>query len=275
MSGLVLVTGGTGFVGSQVVRSLLASGASIRMVVRSGGDPALADIPGIESVRFSDDLFAEQEDWWEDVLRGVATVVHLAWYAEPGKYLLSERNFDCLSGTLRMAKCAIRAGIRRFVGVGTCFEYDTSPGYLSVETPLLPRTPYASCKAASYFSLSSWFALEGIEFLWCRLFYLYGEGEDPRRFVPYLKGRLASGQPAELTSGEQIRDYLDVAVAGRMIAQEVLGDRQGAVNICSGVPITIRQFAESLAQEHGRPELLYFGVRPDNEYDPPCIVGVR
>ncbi|MDF1630580.1 MAG: NAD(P)-dependent oxidoreductase [Alcanivoracaceae bacterium] len=275
MTELVLVTGGTGFVGSQVVRSLLDSGARVRMLVRPNSSDVFASGSGVESVRFSDDLFAESDDWWSEVFSEIDTVIHLAWYAEPGKYLSSELNFHCLSGTLRMAKGAIRAGVRRFVGVGTCFEYDTAAGYLSVDTPLLPRTPYASCKAASYLSLSSWFALAGVEFLWCRLFYLYGEGEDSRRFVPYLRDRLESGQQADLTSGNQIRDYLDVAVAGKMIAEQALAGQQGAVNICSGVPVTIRQLAEQIAEEYGRVDLLNFGARPDNEYDPPCIVGVK
>jgi len=50
---------------------------------------------------------------------------------------------------------------------------------------------------------------------WCRLFYLHGEGEDARRLVPYLRAKLIAGEPAELTSGKQIRDYLDVRDAGR------------------------------------------------------------
>ena len=77
---------------------------------------------------------------------------------------------------------------------------------------------------------------QGIEFAWCRLFYLYGEGEDERRLVPYLRAKLRAGEPAELTSGEQIRDYLDVRDAGRMIVEAALGTVQGPVNICSGMP---------------------------------------
>ncbi len=146
---------------------------------------------------------------------------------------------------------------------------------MSIETALRPSTPYAEAKAAAFTQLSRSLPQHGIEFAWCRLFYLYGEGEDARRLVPYLRGKLSAGEPAELTSGEQIRDYLDVRDAGRMIVDAALGAVQGPVNICSGIPTTIRQFAERIADEYGRRDLLRFGARPNNVVDPPCVVGVR
>jgi dTDP-6-deoxy-L-talose 4-dehydrogenase (NAD+) len=232
-------------------------------------------VENLETMVSTPDLFAENADWWSGVCQGIETVIHVAWYAEPGKYLQSENNLDCLSGTLQMAKGAAQAGVRRFVGIGTCFEYDLSAGMLSIDTPLRPITPYAAAKAAAFLALSKWLPEQGLEFAWCRLFYLYGEGEDARRLVPYLRTRLAAKQPVELTSGNQIRDFLDVGKAGRMIVEAALGHRQGPINICSGQPITVRQLAEQIADEYGRRDLLKFGVRPDNLVDPPCVVGVN
>ena len=57
--------------------------------------------------------------------------------------------------------------------------------------------------------------------------------------------------------------------------EAALGSVQGPVNICSGVPVTIRQLAEQIADEYGRRDLLRFGARPDNPADPACVVGVR
>ena len=133
----------------------------------------------------------------------------------------------------------------------------------------------SGAKAAAFLSLSQWLPLNSVEFAWCRLFYLFGEGEDERRLVPYLRMKLAAGEPVDLTSGNQIRDFLDISEAGRQIAKVALNDRTGAVNICSGVPITVRQMAERVADEYGRRDLLKFGVRPDNIIDPPCVVGLK
>jgi len=275
MTGLTLLTGATGFVGRQVLRALGERGSQVRLVVREDKKVQLANLQSVDSVVFSPDLFAEESRWWANVCQGVDTVVHIAWYAEPGKYLESDKNLDCLIGTLQLAKGAAQAGVKRFVGIGTCFEYELDNGRVSLETPLRPLTPYAGSKVAVFMALSKCLPQLGIEFAWCRLFYLYGEGEDAKRLVPYLRANLAVGLPAKLTSGKQIRDFLDVCEAGQMIAEIVLGHEQGPVNICSGIPITVRQLAERIADEYGRRDLLEFGARPDNLTDPPCVVGVK
>lgn len=274
MTGTVLLTGACGFVGRQVLRALAERGVQVRVVVREGSRGGLPVLEAIEKVIATPDLFGETADWWAEACKGIDTVIHVAWYAEPGKYLQSARNIDCLAGTLQMAKGAARAKVRRFVGIGTCVEYDLAGGVLSVDTPLRPVTPYAGAKAAAFMALSQWLPSQDVEFAWCRLFYLHGEGEDQRRLVPYLRSKLATGEPANLTSGNQVRDFLDVREAGRLITDIALSRKQGAANICSGIPIKVRQLAEQIADEYGRRDLLAFGARPDDPLEPPSVVGV-
>ncbi len=274
-SRLILLTGATGFVGRQVLRALLDRKCRVRAVIRDGKLDRLPHAAALERIITSPDIFAENAGWWATVCGGVDTIIHVAWYAEPGKYLQSMKNEECLSGTLRLAQGAIGANVRRFVGIGTCFEYDLGAGRLTVATALKPSTPYAHAKAEVFEVLSQRLPGHGVEFVWCRLFYLYGEGDDPRRLVPYVRGQLAAGAPAELSSGQQVRDYLDVREAGRMIVELALGPGQGPVNICSETPITVRALAERIADEYGRRDLLHFGARPDNLTDPPVVVGVR
>lgn len=275
MTGVVLLTGATGFVGRQVLRALAEGGVRVRVVVRDEKKSQLISMDGIETVVTTSDIFKENADWYAGVCKGIDTVIHVAWYAEPDKYLQSPKNLDCLIGTLHLAKGANQARVRRFIGIGTCFEYDISGGGLSINTPLRPLTPYAGAKAAAFMVLSQLLPPQGVEFAWCRLFYLHGEGEDARRLVPYLRAKLMVGETAELTSGNQIRDFLDVREAGRMIMKTALSDQQGPINICSGMPITVRQLAEQIADEYGRRDLLKFGARKDNLFDPPYVVGVK
>lgn len=272
---LILLTGATGFVGRQVLRELAARHRRARVIVRQGKQDQVPRSAAIENIIATPDLWSASAAWWDDVCQGVDTVIHAAWYAEPGQYLQSPKNLDCLAGTLHLAQAAGRAKVRRFVGIGTCFEYDLSVGHLSVATPLRPATPYAGAKAAAFMALSQYFPQQGVEFLWCRLFYLHGEGEALARLVPYLRARLMAGEPAQLSSGNQIRDFMDVRDAGRLIVEAAGGRAQGALNICSGTPITVRELAERIADEYGRRDLLQFDARPDNITDPPCIVGVR
>lgn len=271
----VLVTGSTGFVGRQVLDYFVSQDVCLTVIVREGKQSLFANNSAVKNIITTADLFAETTEWWANALKGIDIVVHVAWYAEPGLYLQSSKNLDCLQGTLSMAKGAAQAGVRRIVGIGTCFEYDLSYGMLSSNTPLLPLSPYAAAKAGAYIVLSQVLPAHGIEFAWCRLFYLYGMGEDVRRLVPYLREKLSGGKPADLSSGNQIRDFIDVSEAGRLIGMVALGSKQGPVNICSGVPITVKQLAENIADEYGRRDLLNFRARGDNLIDPPCVVGVR
>lgn len=271
---LVLLTGGTGFVGRQVLDALSKAGVRVRTVIRSGSEARLASVATIADVIVTPDLFLESEAWWESTCRGVDRVAHVAWYAEPGKYLESPKNAVCLEGTMKLARGALAAGVRRFVGIGTCFEYDVAGGELSVDSPLRPWTAYGMAKVAAFEELSRLLPAQGVSFAWCRLFYLYGEGENESRLAPYLHRRLAAGQTAELTTGEQIRDYLDVTEAGRRIAAVVMGNGTGPINVCSGIPTTVRQFAESIADQYGRRDLLQFGARPTNPTDPAKVVGI-
>ena len=79
---LILLTGATGFVGRQVLRALTDRGCRVRAVVVARQQ--IAASPVIDSVIASPDIFAENAAWWIDACRGVDTVIHVAWYAEPG-----------------------------------------------------------------------------------------------------------------------------------------------------------------------------------------------
>jgi nucleoside-diphosphate-sugar epimerase len=271
----ILLTGATGFVGRQIFNNLLDKKVILKVIIRQDKDIFLKDKKNLNiEVINTKDLFKEDADWWTEQCRDVDTIIHTAWYVETGKYLNSLKNLDCLLGSLQLAKGAINAEIKRFVGIGTCFEYDFSKGNLSVKTSLDPKTPYAAAKVGLYKFLSQMLPTKSIEFSWCRLFYMYGEGEDERRLFPFIHKKLSKGEPVELSSGKQIRDFLEVSEVGKIITEISLSNKCGPINICSGVPLSVRQFAEKIADEYGRRDLLKFGARPDNLIDPPFILGL-
>jgi len=270
----ILLTGASGFVGKQIIKALSQFSVNIIPVVRSGKEINFKRISNIKKIISSPDIFKENESWWTNQCKGIDTIIHIAWYAEPGKYLQSPKNIDCLIGSLNLAKGAVNAGVRRFVGIGTCFDYDLSKGTLSIDTPLKPTSSYASAKAALFTFLSKWLPEQSIKFSWCRLFYLYGEGEDERRLVPYIHKRLNKNESVELTKGNKIRDYLNIIEASQIISEVALGDQEGPINVCSGVPVTVKQLAQQIADLYDKRYLLKFGAKPENPMDPSCVVGV-
>lgn len=268
----VFVTGGTGFVGRHVCRQLVAAGHDVTAILRHGSAARLPE--GVARVIEVDNLFTQTPAWWAGHFTEGAHLIHLAWTATPGKYINDPANLGCLAGTLTMAEGAISAGISKITGIGTCIEYRMGDAPLDIDTPLEPQSPYAGAKAAAFMALSTSLAQSDTAFAWCRLFYLYGEGEHPSRLVAHLHGSLAQGKPIDLSQGCQIRDFLDVEEGARRIMAAALGDVTGPVNICSGEGISVRMLATHIAETYGRTDLLKFGARPNNAFDPAVVVGV-
>jgi dTDP-6-deoxy-L-talose 4-dehydrogenase (NAD+) len=269
----ILLTGASGFVGRQIAKALIANGHRLRLVLRAGGlersGLAAAQVQEIET----NDLFAEKADWWASQFEGVDTVIHAAWYVEPGKYLDSPRNIDCVIGSLALAEGAVQAGVRHFIGVGTCFEYKLPNAAITEYSELGPATLYAAAKLALALMLTRRFARSGTGLTWARLFYLFGEGEHPARLFPTLHRKLSAGEPMLLSSGDKIRDFLDVAEAGSLIARLAETGQTGIANVCSGKPVTLRNVAEEIADLYGRRDLLEFGSAAVHPRDPAAVAG--
>jgi dTDP-6-deoxy-L-talose 4-dehydrogenase (NAD+) len=199
--------------------------------------------------------------------------IHLAWYAEPGKYLYSPENVPVMQQSLVLLQTLIDIGCQQFVGVGTCAEYDTDMGFLREDGPTKPATIYAACKLSLYLIGHQMAASAGMKFAWGRLFYLYGEQEDRRRLVPALIHTLRESRPFDATAGEQVRDYLhttDVASALVALAHQ---NAQGIYNIASGVPTTMRNLMETVGDIIGGKDLIRFGAIPYRQWEPMFICG--
>jgi nucleoside-diphosphate-sugar epimerase len=201
------------------------------------------------------------------------TCIHLAWYVKHGKYLHAPQNVDCLIASLALLQELIQVGCPQVVMAGTCQEYDAAAGFLREEGPTCAETLYAACKLSLGLIGRQMAAGTSVRFAWGRIFYVYGPQEDSRRVVPAAIQALAQGRPFPATPGEQVRDYLHVEdVASAFLAMAEKG-ASGIVNIASCTPITVRQLLEAIGRRMGRAELIRFGEKPPNDWDPPFICG--
>jgi nucleoside-diphosphate-sugar epimerase len=269
----VLVTGASGFIGSHVTRTLVERGHKV-IVLAMPGDCMwrLHDIKGAyEIIRgtFQDEKsLSEQLSNWKP-----EGCIHLAWYAEPGKYLESLENLSALQGSLNLLRILSECGCEQFVGAGTCAEYEMRSSPLKETDPLKPETLYARSKLSFEMlgeRLSSQF---GIDFSWGRIFYLFGPQEDPRRLVPAAINKLMCGESFATTEGKQIRDYLhviDIANALTLMVEKRVG---GVFNICSGEPVSIKYILETIGSIFDSTELIQFGSVPYRDWEPMYICG--
>mgnify|MGYP003683298035 FL=1 len=271
----ILITGATGFVGKQVIKRLCDLDVKIYLALRPGKENIFYDIEAVESIIYSQDIFKESAAWWAETCKDIDTIIHLAWYAEPGKYLESSKNNECFEGTVNFAKGAVKAGVKRFLGIGTCVEYKNSSSPLEASSPLNPSTPYAKSKVDTFKYLTTLFQENSIEFLWCRLFYLFGEGEDSRRLAPLLRNSFMNGKSVELSNPGMVKDYLNVQEAGKIIANLAINTHIGAYNVCSGEGITVQTFAEKIADEYNSRDLLECGDVQTHFNGPQFVVGVK
>jgi nucleoside-diphosphate-sugar epimerase len=266
----VLVTGASGFIGSQVTRQLLAHGCEVAVLAMP--DDPLARLQDIEQrlTVLRGDLMDSKgltllADWRPE------GCVHLAWYVEPGKYLDSPLNAVALAASLRLIEILSEAGCAHFVGAGTCFEYEWASGWLHEDGPTDPQTLYAAAKLSLCLTGKQLAALRGMKFAWGRIFYLYGPGEDERRAVPALFKALMAGKEFAATAGEQVRDYLHAEDVAAGFCTLVMKGAEGIYNIGSGVPITMRKLMQTAGEIAGRADLIRFGAYPYRPQDPPFI----
>lgn len=267
----ILLTGSTGFVGSQVARQLLQKGYAVRAHFLEGDDLSrISDIrDNLELLEGH--LFDSTENELADLCRNIDACIHSAWYAVPGKYLRASENLNCVHGSARLFTELGKAGCKRCVGIGTCFEYDSNYGFLSEDTPTKSTSLYAATKTSTFLIGDQLSKIYDMSFAWARLFFLFGPDEDTNRLIPYVINSLLRGERADMTSGYQVRDFLHVEDVASALISVMEREFSGPVNIGSGSPVTVREIVSMLAEILDRPDLINFGARPSNATDPPFV----
>jgi len=264
----VLITGASGFIGSQLARLLVQEDCEVFALLRPESDTWRINdlLPDLQVVH--GDLL--NVAGWAEQLKAIRPEVcfHFAWYAEPGVFLSSPLNLGYLSASLELAAHLAEAGCPKLMVAGTFSEYDQDQGYLSEGSDLNPNTLYGASKAALHQALSLWAPAAGVDLLWARIFSVYGPSEHRKRFVPAVILAALRGEPTRLSPGEQMRDYLHVGDAAAAVWAVTQSDLAGPVNIASGKPTPIGEIALQIGQILGRPDLIRLGDLPYREGDP-------
>jgi len=261
----VLLTGASGFIGSHVAKELVRDGCQVTAIMQPGTDAWR--FQDIESQIRQIECDLTEYDQVTEILDQHAfdLCIHPAWYAVPGKYPHSNENMASMGATVHLFFRLSERGCKRFVGIGSCFEYDHTLGTLSEDSAMDPKTLYEVCKLATKGGLEEVAKSSPTEFAWVRLFYQYGPYEDERRLVPWIICSLLRNERAKSTKGEQVRDFMHVEDVASSIWAVAKSNLTGAVNSGCGKPVAIADIVTTIGQLLDRSDLLDIGAMPYRE----------
>lgn len=239
----VLVTGGTGFVGANLVRRLVADGHNVHLFTRTGRDQwRLSDLQS--------EIQNHSVDLWDAATVGTlverirpAWVFHLATYgAYPEQKDFTEAVRTNVEGTLNLVRACISTGVETFVNTGSSSEYGFKSSAPSEDDGVDPISYYAATKASATIICRQLARMHAVRIVTLRLYSVYGPFEEPGRFIPALVLAGLRGSLPPLASPRIARDFVHVddVVQGFLLAAASPALQPGDVyNVGSGVQITL------------------------------------
>jgi len=269
----VLVTGASGFIGSHVTEALSKANHEVLALALPKDDlrrlnEVLSKIDILRGSLNDFSLIEGEIQKWEP-----EACIHLAWYAEPGKYLESPENLASLNASMHLLSAMANFGCKHFIGAGTCFEYAQKAEPLAEDDRTQPETLYAAAKS-SFQLIGGQIAKQSpMRFSWGRIFYLYGRKEHPLRLVPAAILKILHNEVFASSPGEQMRDYLHVGDVADAFMAILENQAEGIYNICSGEAIAIKSIIQQIGSLTGKPELVKIGELPYRNWESMYLCG--
>jgi dTDP-6-deoxy-L-talose 4-dehydrogenase (NAD+) len=268
----VAITGASGFIGRYLMSEL--ANRPLERVAVGRDSHRLADLPGHPRPVLLDLLETTADPY--EALGRPDLLIHLAWEGLDNYRALHHFEVQ-LPAHYRFLERMVRSGLRHLFVAGTCFEYGLQLGALDEGLPCLPLLPYGYAKDALHRQLQLLQQEQPFRLIWGRLFYMFGEGQAPQSLFPLLMSTISRRERSfPMSAGEQLRDYLPVAEVARLISElSLTKSATGAVNICSGSPVSIRRLVEGWCREAGATIELDLGHYPYPDYEPLAFWGDR
>jgi len=256
-----LVTGGAGFIGSNICMELVSRGHFVRVIdnLLTGKKSNLAFV--LDSVEFIEaDMGAEEVA--RSGMEDIDFVLH------QGALPSVPRSVDdpaathkhCIDATFTLLLAARDAGVKRFVYASSSSAYGDTPTMPKVETmPPQPLSPYAVGKLVGEYYCSVFYEVYGLETISLRYFNVFGPRQDPASqyaaAIPaFVTGILNDTPPTVFGDGEQSRDftYVENVVEANLLAARAEHTAGEVINIACGEAVTVNAVIEMVNELVGR-----------------------
>lgn len=271
----IFVTGGTGFIGGNFI-NVIPNEIEINAVVRNKNKTKININRHVNWIHKELDCIDSKD------LIGIDAVVHFASAGiSPKKATWEELYYWNVNCTLKLLTAASEAGVRKFIMAGSNSEYGLSANvydFIPPSAALLPTTPYGSSKAAA-FEIAHAFCMKAkIILTYNRIFSAFGEGQFIGNLWPSLRKAAMNGENFHMTSGTQIRDFIEVKKIALNFLEDLNFNNHNIYtprvkNICSGKGTSVLEFANSWWVKWNAKGKLIPGKIPDREDEPFRFVG--
>lgn len=269
----ILVTGATGFIGKYVLERLLEL-PDVNITATTTKISNARVLPCFEQIKFVEIDLSESNTRFSNILGKPDLLIHLAWSGLPNYKDKIHINHN-LAWNLHFLREMIDTGLDNLCITGTCLEYGMNGGCYQEDMPAFPEVPYAIAKNNLRIALENLQKQFHFSFKWLRLFYTYGEGQSPESLFSQLNEAIKTGVEAfDMSGGEQVRDFLDVAELSQIIVDCAIQNKvTGIINCCSGHPVKVRDFVSSYLKLNDSDVRLNLGVYPYPDYEPMIFWG--
>lgn len=264
----IYITGGTGFIGRNLIPLLQSLGHNCFVITRN---PFSFTQPSFSLQYLKCDLL--HCDNFEKLFKVAKPdlLIHLAWDVKSQDFSSSAVNQLWLDQSIHLCKSFFISGGRKVIVAGTCFEYDLSKNtILSENSFCAPTTLYGKCKEILYKTICKLCKEYSTSFVWTRIFYPYGPGEEKRKIISHVLNNLKNGQLVNIKTPNDVIDYIHVTDISRALALLVSSNTSGTYNICSGKGTKLRKIVEFIAKKCDKEDLLLFD---NNNESSKFIVG--
>lgn len=175
-----------------------------------------------------------------------------------------------LPASVELIEQLAAAGLQRLVVAGTCYEYGLQNGPLKEDQFTDPANCYAIAKDCLRRVIASRYAQQYLQWCWTRIFYPFGNGQNPNSLLPSLAAALQAGDKLfPMGSGRQLRDFIDVKeVARQLLTLAMHQDAAGIYNVGTGKPRSVIEMVEEAVAAHGGSIQLKRGVYQDRPDEP-------
>jgi UDP-glucose 4-epimerase len=283
MSRRVLVTGGAGFIGSNLVRALLERGDTVR-VLDNFSTGNRANLSGLEDQLEVVEGELRSYERVHNAVRGVELVFHQGALPSVPRSVQDPLTTSAVTieGTLNVLLAARDESVRRVVYASSSSVYGNSGTLPRTESQQPdPISPYAVAKLAAERYCVSFHRVYGLETVALRYFNVFGPWQDPNSqyaaVVPRFLAAIAEGQPVRIHGdGTQSRDFTYVAnvVAANLLAGEREGADGSVLNVATGRQASVNELADAIGAVLGKPvEKEYLPVRTGDVRDSWADVG--